>query len=304
MIQKYSFGTPFETEAVVAPIPVSSGLPALGQIDTDHGFSFRLALSPQDIVYGLGEANRGIDKRGHLYISCCADDPIHTEDKHSLYGAHNFLLIDSGPDAEAVGLFFDYPGEMTFDIGYSHREQLCVCCKTADLYLYLITGKSASDIVHQFRQIIGPSYIPPKFAFGYGQSRWGYAAPEDFRTVAQQHRENHIPLDMIYMDIDYMEDFKDFTVNTKRFPDFASFVEEMKQQNIRLIPIVDAGVKIEPGYAVYEEGLAKGYFCKKEDGSEFEACVWPGMTHFPDFLRPEVREWFGNQYKCLLDAGI
>lgn len=306
MIQKYIFGTPFETEAVVASVPVDSSIPAVGSICTDEGFSFSCSLAPETIVYGLGEANRGINKRGYLYTSFCSDDPIHTEDKHSLYGAHNFIIISGGTfdGCDAVGLFFDYPGAITFDVGYTCRERLSVSCEHADLYLYVITGETASDIARQFRSMIGKSYIPPKFAFGYGQSRWGYRRPEDFRKILQQHRQNHVPLDMIYMDIDYMEDYKDFTVNSEQFPDFRAFVDEMKEEHIRLIPIIDAGVKVEKGYPVYEEGVEKGYFCKREDGTEFEACVWPGMTHFPDFLNPKAREWFGNQYKFLLDAGI
>ncbi|MCI8646603.1 MAG: alpha-glucosidase [Firmicutes bacterium] len=304
MIQKYVFGEPFETEAVTALIPASEGAPAFGSICMENGFSFSYRLAPEDIVYGLGEANRGINKRGYRYISCCSDDPIHTEDKRSLYGAHNFIIVSGAPGKASFGLFFDYPAAMTFDIGYSCREHLAVSCEKADLYLYVITGESACDIACQFRGIIGKSYIPPKFAFGYGQSRWGYASPEDFREVLQKHRQAHIPLDMLYMDIDYMEDYKDFTVNSKNFPDFQAFVEEMKRENIRLIPIIDAGVKIEQGYPVYEEGIERGYFCTREDGSEFEACVWPGMTHFPDFLKPEARKWFGHWYKVLLDAGI
>ena len=106
------------------------------------------------------------------------------------------------------------------------------------------------------------------------------------------------------MDIDYMERFKDFTVNKESFPDFAQFVSDMKDVQIHLVPIIDAGVKVEKGYAVYEEGLEKGYFCKKEDGSEFTAAVWPGWTHFPDVLNPEAREWFGNKYQLLLSQGI
>lgn len=311
MIQKYVFGTPFETEAVMASVPVDSSIPAFGKISMEDGFSFSITLSPEAVVYGLGEANRGIDKRGYLYTSCCTDDPIHTEDKHSLYGAHNFIIIsgsgysdDLKEGSGALGLFFDYPGIMTFDIGYTCREQLTVSCQNADLYLYVITGENAPAIARQFRRMIGKSYIPPKYAFGYGQSRWGYMYPQDFREVLRQHRQNHVPLDMIYMDIDYMENYKDFTVNSEYFPDFKAFVDEMKEDHIRLIPIIDAGVKVEKGYPVYEEGIEKGYFCKRKDGTEFEACVWPGMTHFPDFLNPQVREWFGNQYKVLLDAGI
>ena len=89
------------------------------------------------------------------------------------------------------------------------------------------------------------------------------------------------------MDIDYMEDYKDFTVNQENFPDFEAYVNEMKEKGIHLVPIIDAGVKVEAGYDVYEEGVEKNYFCKREDGSDFVSAVWAGLDSFPGC--PECR---------------
>lgn len=301
MIQKYRFGTPFATEAVVEEIQISQGKPDYGTVSLEEGFLFSYSMQEEDIVYGLGEANRGINKRGYCYISDCADDPNHTEDKLSLYGAHNFILVSG---RETFGLFVDYPGKLTFDIGYDCPDLLTVSCARADLDLYVLEGESPADIVKQFRKMIGRSYIPPKFALGFGQSRWGYKTKEDFVRVAENYRKNHLPIDMIYMDIDYMEEYKDFTVNQEEFGDFSAFVEAMKEKNIRLVPIIDAGVKIEEGYPVYEEGIAQGYFCVREDKTPFTAAVWPGYTHFPDVLNPKARAWFGEKYRFLTDMGI
>ena len=301
MIQKYQFGTPFATEAVVEEIQISQGKPDYGTVSLEEGFLFSYSMQEEDIVYGLGEANRGINKRGYCYISDCADDPNHTEDKLSLYGAHNFILVSG---RETFGVFVDYPGKLTFDIGYDCPDLLTVSCARADLDLYVLEGESPADIVKQFRKMIGRSYIPPKFALGFGQSRWGYKTKEDFVRVAENYRKNHLPIDMIYMDIDYMEEYKDFTVNQEEFGDFSAFVEAMKEKNIRLVPIIDAGVKIEEGYPVYEEGIAQGYFCVREDKTPFTAAVWPGYTHFPDVLNPKARAWFGEKYRFLTDMGI
>ncbi len=301
MIRKYVFGRPFETGAVEEQIGETQGLPLYGEIHSEGSFLFRYVMRDGDAVYGLGEANRGINKRGYCYVSDCTDQPNHTEDKRSLYGAHNFIVVSG---EETFGLFFDYPSKMTFDIGYEKTELMTVSCERADLYLYVIDGESAYDVVRQFRKIIGRSYIPPKFAFGFGQSRWGYKTKEDFRNVADGYRSNRIPLDLIYMDIDYMQDYKDFTVNEEEFPDFPAFVAEMKERGIRLIPIIDAGVKVEEGYPVYDEGVRGGYFCKREDGSDFTASVWPGETHFPDVLNEEAANWFGDHYRSLTDQGI
>lgn len=301
MIQKYTYGTPFETDAIVTSIPTSEGTPAYGTISTENGFSFAYDMDDNDVVYGLGESNRGINKRGYVYESNCSDQPNHTEDKISLYGAHNFLVISG---KQTFGLFVDYPGKLKFDIGYTLSSQLKITCEDADLYLYVIEGETPYDIVKQFRKIIGRSYIPPKFAFGFGQSRWGYTTADDFRKAADGYRENNIPIDMVYMDIDYMEDYKDFTVNQENFPDFEAYVNEMKEKGIHLVPIIDAGVKVEAGYDVYEEGVEKNYFCKREDGSDFVSAVWPGWTHFPDVLNADARKWFGDKYDVLVSKGI
>lgn len=300
MIKKFTFGTPFQTESIVTPIDRSNGMPQYGEIDRSDGFNYTYQMDPDDIVYGLGEANRGINKRGFVYTSNCSDNPNHLEDTVSLYGAHNFIVI-SGKNT--FGIYVDTPSTLTFDIGYSHMDRLTIETLETDLDFYMIEGENAYEITKQFRKIIGRSYIPPKFAFGFGQSRWGYKTKEDFLEVVNEYRKHHIPLDMLYMDIDYMEDYKDFTVNPG-FADFPSFVDEMKEKNIRLIPIIDAGVKIEKDYEIYEEGVKNNYFCKKADGSDFVAAVWPGYTHFPDVMNPEVRQWFGSKYKWLTDQGI
>lgn len=301
MIKKYVYGNPFETEAVVMNIEKTEGVMEYGKVCCEKKFSFEYEMSQKDMIFGLGQSNRGINKRGYIYISNCTDDPEHTEHKTSLYGAHNFIVISGEKN---FGLFVDYPSTVIFDIGYTHSDKLKIECEYCDVTLYVIEGQNAYDIVKQFRKLIGQSYIPPKFAFGYAQSRWGYKTKQDYREVAREYRKNHIPIDMIYMDIDYMQDFKDFTLNEQNFSDFEEFVKEMKQNNLKLIPIIDAGVKIEKGYSVYEEGVKNNYFCKREDGSDFVAAVWPNDTHFPDVLNKEVRKWFGLKYKILTDKGI
>lgn len=302
MIRKYTYGCPFSTDAVVQDIRGEGReLPYLERKEEGGKLIFSFHLEEQDIVYGLGENVRGINKRGWLYKSCCADEPNHLEDRNSLYASHNFLVING---KETFGVFFDYPGIITFDVGYTHLDELVITLEEPDADVYLLEGGDILGIISEFRKLIGRSYIPPIWAFGYQQSRWGYKCEADIRQVAAEHRENHLPLDSIYLDIDYMERFKDFTIDRERFPEFEKLVEDMKAQNIRLVPIIDAGVKVEKNYPVYEEGVEKGYFCKCEDGTEFVAGVWPGQVHFPDVLNREAREWFGNQYAFLLDKGI
>ena len=299
MIQRFSFGHPFPTQSVVLSLPAESGpIPFL----TPDGSGWQLTLSEQAAVYGLGEMPRGINKRGWHYIANNTDESRHSEDKLSFYGAHNFLLVRDG--STCFGLFVDFPGKVYYDIGYSRHDLLSFHTETPDYDLYLLSGGNENAICKEFRTLIGRSYIPPRWAFGLAQSRWGYKTEEDVREVARQYKEHDLPLDMICMDIEYMQDYADFTVNKERFPDLTKLSADLKAQGIRLVPIIDAGVRVDPNDSTCTEGLEKGYFCKKADGTPFVAAVWPGKAYFADFLRPEVREWFGHKYKALTDCGI
>lgn len=299
MIQRFSFGHPFPTQSVVLSLPAESGpVPFL----TPDSTGWRFTLSEQAAVYGLGEMPRGINKRGWHYITNNTDESRHSEDKLSFYGAHNFLLVRDG--STCFGLFVDFPGKVYYDIGYTRHDLFSFHTETPDYDLYLLSGGNENAICKEFRTLIGRSYIPPKWAFGLAQSRWGYKTEEDVREVARQYKEHNLPLDMICMDIEYMQDYADFTVNKERFPDLAKLSADLKAQGIRLVPIIDAGVRIDPNDPTCTEGVEKGYFCKKADGTPFVAAVWPGKAYFADFLRPEVREWFGHKYKALTDCGI
>lgn len=299
MIQRFSFGHPFPTQSVVLSLPAESGpVPFL----TPDGSGWQLTLSEQAAVYGLGEMPRGINKRGWHYITNNTDESRHSEDKLSFYGAHNFLLVRDG--STCFGLFVDFPGKVYYDIGYTRHDLFSFHTETPDYDLYLLSGGNENAICREFRTLIGRSYIPPKWAFGLAQSRWGYKTEEDVREVARQYKEHDLPLDMICMDIEYMQDYADFTVNKERFPDLTKLSADLKAQGIRLVPIIDAGVRVDPNDSTCTEGLEKGYFCKKADGTPFVAAVWPGKAYFADFLRPEVREWFGHKYKALTDCGI
>ena len=299
MIQRFSFGHPFPTQSVVLSLPAeSSPVPFL----TPDGTGWRFTLSEQSAVYGLGEMPRGINKRGWHYITNNTDESRHSEDKLSFYGAHNFLLVRDG--STCFGLFVDFPGKVYYDIGYTRHDLFSFHTETPDYDLYLLSGGNENAICKEFRTLIGRSYIPPKWAFGLAQSRWGYKTEEDVREVARQYKEHDLPLDMICMDIEYMQDYADFTVNKERFPDLTKLSADLKAQGIRLVPIIDAGVRVDPNDPTCTEGLEKGYFCTKADGTPFVAAVWPGKAYFADFLRPEVREWFGHKYKALTDCGI
>jgi len=297
----YKYGNPIETGAVIEE-KIEIKLEEHLDIRFKEGYSkISLNLSSEDIVYGLGGNLGGVNKRGRLYESYCTDEPLHIEDRTKLYSAHNFFIISG---KESRGYFIDFPSRIKYDVGYYNEDLFNIKIYGKDFYIYIIEGENLEEISTKFLQIIGKSYIPPKWAFGYFQSRWGYKDKDEVKKVYETFRKNDIPLEGIFLDLDYMDDFKDFTISDERFDGFKNFVEDLKKDGLYLVPIIDAGVKVEKGYHIYEEGIEGDYFCKDEEGKPYEGVVWPGKVHFPDFMKEETQLWFGSKYQVLTDCGI
>lgn len=315
-IFRLRIGDPFPTSSVcshrvfpkLTNLSLSQDTPdevgALLQPPSSEGSELRweLGLDVGDLIYGLGQTMGGINKRGGRYRMYAVDDHRHTPDKSSLYGAHNFLLLKTSQGV--AGLFVDHPGEVVFDVGFTQRDRLVISVPDQNVDLYIIEGSDLIGVVKRFMKLVGRPWMPPRWAFGYHQSRWGYRDSKEVLQVADALEAHNIPCDAIYLDLDYMDSFKVFTTSDERFPDFQSFASSLKARDIRLVSIVDPGVKIQPGYDVYDEGKEQGYFVKHSDGSIFKAAVWPGYTHLPDFLNPAARAWWGTLYKKLYRLGI
>ena len=301
MIKRFVFGTPFPTESVVLDLPVETGpVPFL----TPDGDGWTYTMQEKDIVYGLGEMPRGLNKRGWHYETNNTDESEHGENRLSYYAAHNFLLISPADGSECIGIFLDFPGKVSYDIGYTRHDTLHFAAAESDYALYLITAPTAAEAAKVFRQLIGPSYIPPKWAFGLAQSRFGYKTEADIREVAAQYKANGLPLDMICMDIDYMQDYADFTVNKDRFPDLGNLAADLKAEGIRLVPIIDAGIRCNDSDPVCREGLEKGYFCTKEDGSPSSRQSGPARPTLPIFSAPRLGHGSASSIRRSLTSAL
>lgn len=301
-VVRYEFGKPIETYSVIEKGVIESDIEfKYFQLNLGEEIKLKYNMGKQDIVYGLGENIRGINKRGWIYESFCTDDPNHAPDKKSLYGAHNFFIVDG---EKRFGVYIDFPSKIIYDVGYEKKDKLEITIEGKDVDIYIINGETVKEIAQNFLKIIGKGYVPPKWAFGYLQSRWSYPTEEAVESLANEFIERDIPCDGICLDLDYMDNYKDFSLSNERFPNFEEVTRRLKSKGVKIIPIIDAGVKIEDGYDIYEEGIEKGYFVTDKDGKPFVAAVWPGKVHFPDFLNKDARKWFGKKYKCLIDKGI
>ncbi|MBC8017308.1 MAG: alpha-glucosidase [Verrucomicrobia bacterium] len=258
--------------------------------------------TPASHFYGLGEKAGFLDKVGERYEMWNTDvySP-HVQDIDTLYQSIPFLIHMTGD--HCYGLFMDNPGRTFFDMR-TQPDLFSFGCETGSLRYYVISGSDMKEIISRYTELTGRMPLPPLWSVGYHQSRYSYMNQEEVLELARTFRNKQIPCDAIYLDIHYMERYRVFTFDRIRFPDPATMIAELKEMGIRLVPIVDPGVKKASGDAIYSEGIQEGYFCRYLEGQLFTGQVWPGESVFPDFSDPQAAEWWGALHRFYTDLGI
>jgi alpha-glucosidase len=183
------------------------------------------------------------------------------------------------------------------------KDKIVVEFEDGALRYYVMAG-TPDEIMLHFTELTGRHELPPRWALGYHQSRWGYRTSDEIREVAKQFEEHELPLDVLHFDIDYMDEYRIFTNSPERYPDFSELIDELHQKGISVVTIIDPAVKVDKNFSVYQSGVEKDVFCKTPKGKELHALVWPGKAAFPDFTNPITRKWWGDQYDFYLDAAV
>ncbi|MFD0672370.1 TIM-barrel domain-containing protein [Cohnella sp. GCM10027633] len=270
-----------------------------------HGASGEVAsyraMRAEDRFYGFGEKAGFLDKRGEKLSMWNTDVYApHNPETNELYVSIPFFLTLRG--SRAFGTFLFNTFKTAFDL--SGVDEYRMHAEGGQFDTFFFAGPTAKDVVGQYTALTGRAPIPPKWALGYHQSRYSYETDAEVRDLVRVFKEKNIPLDAVYLDIHYMHGYRVFTFDRDRFPDPAGLIAELRAQGIRVIPIVDPGVKADPAYSVFREGAASGKFCGFADGSLFYGQVWPEKSAFPDFTDESAREWWGDLHAFYADKGI
>ncbi len=273
-----------------------------GPVRRGAGWEAALPLPEGATVHGLGERAAPLDLRGGRYR-------LWNRDPGGAYGPGDDPLYLTLPllflvrRGEGILLFFDVPWPGEVDVGREDPGRIRIRFEGGPLRLYWGAGP-VPELLSAYARLTGRPPLPPLWALGYHQSRWSYAPQARVEALVEAFEGRGLPLDAVHLDIDYMDGYRVFTWDRRRFPDLPGLARRLAREGVRLVAIVDPGVKVDPGYGVYRQGHEQGRFCTLPDGTEVHAPVWPGWAAFPDFTDPEVRRWWGDRYRVLLEAGI
>ena len=275
-------------------------------------FSVNRKAGGRDAFFGLGEKTKAFNRRGNEYVlwntDILAPDILKASHLDEVDPTVKPDSTEFDPYYVSIPFFYHAPAEAGFpgmagffiDNGYKahfefsgHDVYRCQFCG-GQYTEYVFAGPAMKDILAAYTFLTGRMQPPPLWALGHHQCKWHQYTGETFHRVGREMRSRKIPCDVLWLDIEYMDGYRDFTWNSKTFPKPEELLGRIRSEGFRVVTIIDPGVKYEPGCAVYEEGKAQGLFCKTASGQLFTGDVWPGRTVFPDFVKPETRAWWAH----------
>ncbi|HEY3414751.1 MAG TPA: glycoside hydrolase family 31 protein [Armatimonadota bacterium] len=283
----------------------ASGMALLEEVHVSwNGDVVRLAWgTPGDReVFGCGEKAGPLDRRGAPMRMWNADRYAFSTGTDPLYHCIPFCLaLDGG---EAHGLFVDNTFEQRWDLGCPGETEASVECDGGAADFYVFAGPTPAEVLSRYTELTGRVPLPPLWVVGYQQSRYAYYPESQLLGVAAEFRRRNIPCDVLYLDVLYMDRYKNFTWDATRFPDPRRMISDLKADGFQTVVILDPGVKVEEGYEPFEQLRAAGFYARNPDGSPFVGKEWPGECIFPDFTDAQCRAWWGTMCKGLTDDGV
>ena len=245
--------------------------------------------------YGLGEKGGDLNKKGYYTENFNTDDPETDDDSVTYYKTIPFYVALK--EEATYGIFFDNSFRSYFDMGKEMGDRIFFGAIGGQIQYYFIPGENIKEVVKNYTALTGRMEMPPLWSLGYQQCRFSYFSQEEVRELVKTFEEKDIPLDVVYLDIDYMDGFRVMTFKTPNFDDAAGLISDLKEKGIRTITIIDPGVKVDEEYLVFKRGKEGNHFTKKLDGEIFIGAVWPGDSAFPDFSNNDCREWWKSELK-------
>ncbi|MDR6631471.1 alpha-glucosidase (family GH31 glycosyl hydrolase) [Phyllobacterium sp. 1468] len=289
----------------------------LPRFNKDGSFVFSGAIPKDSHFYGLGDKTDSIDKSGKSYIFWNSDTPGFRFGQDPLYRTLPFFIRRNGNSYS--GYFLDNTWRSTYDFGKSKPGTLDVNAAGGGIDYYVIAGASPKEILSNYAKLTGTTPLPALWSLGWQQSHWGgdktYDTSNQVIAIAKKYRDNRIPADAVWLDIQFQQNNYPFTISDS-FAPFDTFVKTLSDINFKVVPITDLHIAADKSgnYYPYTYGHDHDYFVhankdadkdKKKD--EYADNVWPHHANrtqsvFPDFTSKPARDWWGTLFKELYET--
>jgi alpha-glucosidase len=270
------------------------------------GDAFRIfkSMPPDEHYFALGDKTGPLDRRNQAFTLWNTDAYRFQESTDPLYKSIPYFMTYRA--GKCVGILLDNTWRTSFDFGKESAGVYSFGAAAGPLDYYLFYGPSPKQVVESYAWLTGAPPLPPLWSLGFQQSRYSYMSQARVLEVANRLRADSIPADAIYLDIDFQDRDRPFTVNKAAFPDLPGLVAQLNAENFHVVAITDLHIANAPGenYAPYDSGIAGDHFVKNPDGTVFIGKVWPGPSMFPDFTRQQTRAWWGTLYHGLHSDGV
>jgi len=304
--------------------------PSFTTIDGKHAAV--IAIQPGTSLYGMGEAPGPLLRNGRRTVCWNTDAYGYDDTAPSLYQAHPWVLAVR-PDGTSFGVLADTTYRCVVDSAYSNPGEIRFIADGPEFPVIVIERGSPAEVVQELARLTGYMPLPPKWALGYHQCRYSYFPEARVREIAKGFRDNNVPCDVLWFDIDYMEAFRVFTFDRAYFPDPAALNRDLLAMGFRNVWMIDPGMKADnvrgpsdrpademakdpeaarkarelelARYdAIRESGTREDVWVKKADGTVYQGDVWPGPCVFPDYTAPHVQAWWANLYEAFAANGV
>ncbi|PPK86656.1 alpha-glucosidase [Neolewinella xylanilytica] len=271
-----------------------------------HGLDqmrLQFRTDPSEAFYGLGDKAWNTDLQGRWFENWNSDSFAYGKERDALYRTIPFFY--GLREGKAYGIFVDNTYRSCFDFN-SHSDGLAtVWTDGGEFDYYFINGPRLDDVARRYHDLTGRPELPPLWALGYHQCRWSYYPETRVKEVAATFREKKIPCDAIYLDIDYMDGYRCFTWDPEHFPDPKRMIRELREDGFHTVVMIDPGIRVDPDYPVYSDGVERDAFCRRSTGEMMIGPVWPQECVWPDYTNPRVRDWWGTLYRELyVEQGV
>jgi alpha-glucosidase len=270
------------------------------------GSAFRLfeSMPADEHYFGLGDKTGPLDRRGHAYTMWNTDAYRFQESTDPIYKSIPFFMAFRA--GMATGIFLDNTWHTSFDFGKESASFYSFGAVAGPVDYYIFPGPSPRQVVESYAWLTGKAPLPPRWMLGFQQSRFSYTPESRLMEIGNRLRSDRIPADALYLDIDFEDRNRPFTVDTKAFPDLPQALTTLHNMHFHVVAITDPHIANAPdqGYPPYDSGVAGDEFLRWPNGSAYVGAVWPGLSVFPDFTRAATRAWWGTLFGPFVRMGF